>query len=792
MSVPRILDSYLWQISTGFRSAFGAKYSSSRVLPYPVGLKYRAILPSCRPFSNRICARLPDASPDGTRDPKQVTHTVTRARQTFGDTLPDGFLSPEEYAVYERLYGPSAGLTRPQDVGALRVTLEDAQEDAQQGENNTLFRADGDGNLERVEYVPKAPSDPEGVEEEAGTALQKEDENSELGMQSENPLDIDFDNRFLAYREQVVASGMLDSLPLGEPLPENGTDEEVLVEENEEPKELEIDIDDAGDEKYANDPHTIDRPSKEHPSTTAGKFGTNPSTIQLPKDTFVDPISALLADASNKHLSEVSEKVFGGKKLPNSTATPYPSAGETLRQNPIALEASQARMGEMEANAYLVAIMPGAYATITSTLVEVRKRLGSEWIQNLLKKEGGPRVFDAGAGGAGVLAWRDLLRAEWETMHPGANLEEERVPFGKSTVVTGSSALRHRVSSLLDNTTFLPRLPDYNPSFDHPSIEQKGGTPRNLYDLILAPYTLWTLQEDYMRKTQVQNLWSLLNPDGGVLIIIEKGVPRGFELIGGAREVLLKHHIASPGNAIFANRIEDPVNGRYREKETGMLIAPCTNHGRCPMYLYPGKSVGRQDYCHFTQRYIRPPFLQRIIGQTHKNHEDIRFSFVAAQRGVDQRQLHGIKQGQEATEVASAGYEIEEQGETKVHGLSLPRVILPPLKRQRHVTFDVCTPGGKYERWTVPRSFSKQAYRDARKAKWGDLWALGAKTRTDRQLRAGRQPGKKLPKKVYEIDGTDLDDIREKSPDVMYEKRTKKGRNPRQTKKRLTDEDFDA
>src|SRR5436190_10061487 len=69
--------------------------------------------------------------------------------------------------------------------------------------------------------------------------------------------------------------------------------------------------------------------------------------------------------------------------------------------------------------------------------------------------------------------------------------------------------------------------------------------------------------------------------------------------------------------------------------------------------------------------------------------------------------------------------------------LSLPRIILSPMKRQGHVILDVCTPAGKIERWTVPRSFSRQAYRDARKSDWGDLWALGAKTSVHRNLRIG-------------------------------------------------------
>jgi ribosomal protein RSM22 (predicted rRNA methylase) len=64
-------------------------------------------------------------------------------------------------------------------------------------------------------------------------------------------------------------------------------------------------------------------------------------------------------------------------------------------------------------------------------------------------------------------------------------------------------------------------------------------------------------------------------------------------------------------------------------------------------------------------------------------------------------------------------------------------MVYTPMKRRGHVIFDMCTPAGKIERWTVPRSFSRQAYKDARKARWGDLWALGAKTRIPRNLKIG-------------------------------------------------------
>ena len=248
-----------------------------------------------------------------------------------------------------------------------------------------------------------------------------------------------------------------------------------------------------------------------------------------------------------------------------------------------------------------------------------------------------------------------------------------------------------------------------------------------------------------------------------------------------------------------------------------MIIAPCTNHSSCPMYTRPGITPGRKDYCHFSQRFFRPQYLQNILGARDKNFDDVLFSYVAVQRGRDGRlpivkkdaesdsvdsradSVPFIVQGELATAAAFAGYEDEfmpsEPGPSEstpsssslstttssatdeISGesddsssskpinlasestststlpitayippnktlnqtmLSLPRTILPPLKRRGHVILDMCTPSGRLERWTVPRSHSKQAYRDARKSKWGDLWALGAKTRVVREPRIGK------------------------------------------------------
>jgi len=784
-----------------------------------------------RHFSHRTLSRQHaapanyESSYKPSKDPVDIEAIVHQARQTFGETLPLNFLSSEEYRIYERLYGPPSEITPPEDVRVLQELV--ARDEKADAEKNLLYKEDEEGKLEEVEYedtVLGGENRKDGQEETMPAIKYHKEPQDALGnaglengegasapeYSPESGID-DFEARVVHFKE-IAATNRAQAFNAERDeanAAEEAYEEQYAIEETQE------DMDEAGYNEPELEDRNVEQGDEEdgdivrgdalrtHPMTAAARSGTSPSTLQLPKNTVVEPIMALLRDASNKHMKEIAYKAFGGAGLPNSTATPT-TAERHLQQAPIALEASQRYMGDMEANVYLGAIMPGAYASIMHTLVEVRKRLGSHWLQSLMKKDGGPRILDAGTAGAGVQAWREVLRAEWQTINPDGAPPDKPAPLGKATVVTGSNELRHRVSKLLENTTFLPRLPDYNPSRDHPTLGSPNtAQPRKQYDVIIAPHTLWGLREDYMRKNQVQNFWSLLNPNGGVLVIIEKGVPRGFELVAAAREMLLKRHIAST-ELTHPEPLEDG-EPRYGPKEKGMIIAPCTNHAQCPMYTTPGKSTGRRDLCHFSQRFLRPRYLQTLLGSKERNHEDIRFSYVAVQRGIDQRELHGIIQGSSARDAAFAGYE-DEQSSTDAemsekgkalngpppHTLSLPRTVLHPIKRRGHVILDLCTPAGRIERWTVPKSFSKQAYRDARKSQWGDLWALGAKTSTARNIRLGTKDKKAKGKNLYELDASpsSTDDLTHVSgPKAKFEKRTKKGRNLKQRKK-LTEDDF--
>lgn len=670
-----------------------------------------------------------DDLPQTPPDRATIEANVRKARQLFKDALPKGHLSDEEYQVYERLYGTPVFVDTAEELQTVEVGEEEIFEEQLDDGSTVLLRKGSDGELEEVDVLDEAEENI--VDAEEGENM-TEEEWEELREQ-----------RTQKYHDSVYEK----------------TRREMEEEVEEDDEQLED-----GDEDFM----------RAHPLTVAGRFKPSPSTIFLPKETLVDPTAQLLTRANHKHLAESSNRILGGRGLPYSASTPAARLGH--EQKPIPLDPSHADMGNIEADVYMASVQPGTYTSVMSSLVEVRRRLGSSWIENLITNKKGGMVLDAGSGGVGILAWHEILKADWERMQDeSGSVSRTNAPLGKATVLAASDTLRHRASRLLENTTFIPRLPDAVGQEEDTNSQQ----PRKLYDVIIAPHTLWSLKQEYLRKEQVQKYWSLLNPKGGVLILIEKGLPRGFEVVAAARQLLLDRHIASPGS----EQVEVPLqeqfskpeeDTQFAEKETGMIIAPCTNHGTCPMYQSPGISMGRKDFCFFSQRYVRPPYLQRILNATDRNHEDIQFSYIAVQRGRDQRLPQhdplrkGFVQGETATDQAFEGHEYRsdpnaEEGQERelsavgdVNPLTLPRLMLPALKRRGHIILDVCTPAATLERWTVPRSFSRQAFRDARKARWGDLWALGAKTRIPRNVRLGRprdefdRKGRRIkaPKKV--------------------------------------------
>jgi ribosomal protein RSM22 (predicted rRNA methylase) len=682
---------------------------------------------------------------EGLQQELTVEERALKVREGFGDVLPEGLLGEEEEKVYLRLYGEPVVRMREVDlerfeeevVGDIMAEAEEGEEDLQEG-TGVFVREGEEGELEEVEF---------------------EDE-----------------------EDMIVRDGQEEIMDPDDVDTRLADDMRIAMEREEE---------------FDEDDEDGDMTLRAHPLTTEGRFSTSPSSVQLPKATFVQPIEVLLSGTPSVHIKDAAHRIFGGIGLPNSTSTP--SLAKLMQQKPIPIDATQGRMTEIDANTFLAVLMPAMYSTVMSALVESRKRLGTAWAESLVRKAeaGELKILDAGGAGAGVLAVREMLRAEWERMHEedidanstlgvaeadgkigGPNLSP---PLGNATVLTGSDALRQRSSALLENTTFIPRLPDY---FHTETAKQTGK-----FDIVIAPHTIFPIREDWARKNHVDNLWSLVSVEGGLLVMLEKGIARGFEAIALAREHILKKHIAYPTVETTSQDIDEPdITWEEPTKETGMIVAPCTNHTDCPMYSGKNKGVikGRKDICHFQQRYTRPPFLQKILGAKDKNFEDLKFSYVSMLRGRDLRiptpertdaafaTQPTATQGDNATDRAFTGYDnLDPETSPNPSTLSLPRQILHPLKRRGHVILDMCTPSGSLERWTVPRSFSKRAFRDARKSSWGDLWALGAKTRVVRTARVG---DKKRDRKAEREGEEDAPARKELSKRLAKEKRRVKER----------------
>lgn len=171
------------------------------------------------------------------------------------------------------------------------------------------------------------------------------------------------------------------------------------------------------------------------------------------------------------------------------------------------------------------------------------------------------------------------------------------------------------------------------------------------HDLVVISYALGEIPGSVLEPL-LERAWQNARK---LLVIVEPGTMRGFSNVNAARSWLIAHE--------------------------GRLIAPCPHHHVCPM-------AAAGDWCHFAQRVERTS-LHRILKDGALGHEDEKFSYVAAGRGV----------------------------------VALPkaRIVRHPRKHSGHVQLTLCRAEGLGTR-TVTKS-QKQAYKEARKAEWGDAWA---------------------------------------------------------------------
>ena len=113
------------------------------------------------------------------------------------------------------------------------------------------------------------------------------------------------------------------------------------------------------------------------------------------------------------------------------------------------------------------------------------------------------------------------------------------------------------------------------------------------HDLVTLAYVLGELPQAN-HAALLKQLWPLA---GEMLVIIEPGTPRGFELIRTVRAQLI---------------------------ELGaQIVAPCPHALACPM--------ANNDWCHFSQRIERTK-IHRTVKGAELGYEDEKFSYLAVSR----------------------------------------------------------------------------------------------------------------------------------------------------------------
>jgi hypothetical protein len=153
--LPRACQACRLQLLSLFEHGFATPIATGTSRPrYATSLHNRALNPlrdHSRGFSTtRIrTAEVPQET-NNKQSSEQIEAVVMQARQTFGETLPKDYLSTEEYAVYERLYGPPVRETNADDLEYLPGTENEDESQAR----NVLLRENPDGTFDEVDVEP--------------------------------------------------------------------------------------------------------------------------------------------------------------------------------------------------------------------------------------------------------------------------------------------------------------------------------------------------------------------------------------------------------------------------------------------------------------------------------------------------------------------------------------------------------------------------------------------------------------------------------------------------------------
>ncbi|KAJ2835142.1 37S ribosomal protein S22 [Coemansia furcata] len=377
-------------------------------------------------------------------------------------------------------------------------------------------------------------------------------------------------------------------------------------------------------------------------------------------------------DALELSSSRRAPKLLPGERV-EVIATGVRPAPDSLVHPGTPLKPHTLEYGRGETAAYLAACTPGAYGAIYNILAELSQRIPDFTPRNVLDFGSGP--------GTALWAIQEVWPTEGLEKYQGIDVSEDMLLCAESILADiPVSDEGHRVRDI-KFTRYLPPAPS---------------DPNERHDMVVSAFALSELPSDSMRKTTVETLWG---HTADTLVLVDRGTPDSARMISEARDQILA------------------LGGCF-------TVAPLPNDLPDPTILTPA-------WIHFSQRTQRPSFTM-LAKQSKSNVEDLRYSYAILRRGSRPSLSPLPESTEEAVSLSVAEANPEKYlptGELRkttqrlaLEAYHWPRIILPPMKRKGHVVIDVSTVAGKVERWTFTKTHDKQAYRDARKASWGDLF----------------------------------------------------------------------
>ena len=173
---------------------------------------------------------------------------------------------------------------------------------------------------------------------------------------------------------------------------------------------------------------------------------------------------------------------------------------------------------ELEQVAYLTSFTPQIYTSVYTIISGLSRRLPQTEFRP-------KRILEVGPGpGTGILAWQKVHENDIEKVE-------------EFTVVTPLTKIAEKF--LNSRKSQIPKI----------SIRKLLPSPLdpegNNFDVVMCTHGLSDISAParsvrLAHDDLVQDLWERVSPHGGVLIFIERGTPGGFDIIGRARDVVLR------------------------------------------------------------------------------------------------------------------------------------------------------------------------------------------------------------------------------------------------------------